>query len=76
MGERIAASDKVAWSRAASNCGGNKIALQMPAIGTVHRRIELDQHVTGFYRLAVTHVNGADHARFERAELSWYDHWE
>ena len=42
--------------------------LQMVALGGVHRRVELDQHVAGLDRVAVAHVDGAHDPGLERLD--------
>ena len=54
VGQRIVARRPAPRAVAASSsCVGHEVALQMVALGGVHRRIELDQHVARLDRLAV-----------------------
>ena len=61
-------SASAACSRAMSSCVGQQIALQMVALGGVHRRIELDQHVACLDALPVLHMDRAHHAGLERLD--------
>ena len=69
-----AAPLKLARSRAISSCCAIRSLLQVFAVGIVHRRIELDQHVTGLDALAILHVDRANNARSRTAGSPWCGH--